>query len=148
MDLGLEHRAVVFRLSKLMGEGVIINTTSMCATQPLYYEPIYNTTKAALNMYTKCLADELIKDNIRVMSIAPGLVLTPDWYKTAGILSEQQGITVQQYFDNIAQSMTSIGRFATAEETAKLYVFLASKQASYCLGANFHIDAGAVKTIF
>jgi NAD(P)-dependent dehydrogenase (short-subunit alcohol dehydrogenase family) len=150
------HVMAAIRLSRMLvpqmkerpGEGVIINTTSMCATQPLYYEPIYNTTKAALNMFTKCLADELIKDNIRVMSIAPGLVLTPDWYKTAGILSAQQGITVQQYFDNIAQSMTSIGRFATAEETAKLYVFLASKQASYCLGANFHIDAGAVKTIF
>jgi NAD(P)-dependent dehydrogenase (short-subunit alcohol dehydrogenase family) len=141
-------RMLVPQMKERPGEGVIINTTSMCATQPLYYEPIYNTTKAALNMYTKCLADELIKDNIRVMSIAPGLVLTPDWYKTAGILSEQQGITVQQYFDNIARSMTSIGRFATAEETAKLYVFLASKQASYCLGANFHIDAGAVKTIF
>ncbi|MDR2247314.1 MAG: SDR family NAD(P)-dependent oxidoreductase [Treponema sp.] len=150
------HVMAAVRLSRLLvpqmkerpGEGVIINTTSMCATQPLYYEPIYNTTKAALNMYTKCLADELIKDNIRVMSIAPGLVLTPDWYKTAGILSRQQGISVQQYFDNIAQAMTPIGRFATAEETAKLYVFLASKQAGYCLGATFHIDAGAVKTIY
>jgi NAD(P)-dependent dehydrogenase (short-subunit alcohol dehydrogenase family) len=141
-------RMLVPQMKERPGEGVIINTTSMCATQPLYYEPIYNTTKAALNMYTKCLADELIKDNIRVMSVAPGLVLTPDWYKTAEILSQQQGITVQQYFDNIAQAMTPIGRFATAEETAKLYAFLASKQASYCLGTNFHIDAGAVKTIF
>jgi NAD(P)-dependent dehydrogenase (short-subunit alcohol dehydrogenase family) len=141
-------RMLVPQMKERPGEGVIINTTSMCATQPLYYEPIYNTTKAALNMYTKCLADELIKDNIRVMSIAPGLVLTPDWYKTAGILSRQQGISVRQYFDNIAQAMTPIGRFATPEETAKLYVFLASKQASYCLGASFHIDAGAVKTIF
>jgi NAD(P)-dependent dehydrogenase (short-subunit alcohol dehydrogenase family) len=149
------HVMAAIRLSRLMvpmmkerpGEGVIINTTSMCATQPLYYEPIYNTTKAALNMYTKCLADELIKDNIRVLAIAPGLVLTPDWYKTAGILSEKEGITVQQYFDNIARSMTPIGRFATAEETAKLYVFLASKQAGYCLGTSFHIDAGAIRTL-
>lgn len=149
------HVMAAVRLSRMMvplmkerpGEGVIINTTSMCATQPLYYEPIYNTTKAALNMFTKCLADELIKDNIRVLSIAPGLVLTPGWYGTADILSKQEGITVQQYFDNIAGDMTSIGRFATVEETAKLYVFLASKQASYCFGSSFHIDAGAIKTI-
>jgi NAD(P)-dependent dehydrogenase (short-subunit alcohol dehydrogenase family) len=149
------HVMAAVRLSRMLvplmkerpGEGVIINTTSMCATQPLNYEPIYNVTKSALNMYTKCLADELIKDNIRVLAIAPGLVLTPDWYKTAGILSERDGITVQQYFDNIARAMTPIGRFATPEETAKLYVFLASKQASYCLGTSFHIDAGAVKTL-
>ncbi|MDR2485484.1 MAG: SDR family oxidoreductase [Treponema sp.] len=149
------HVMSAVRLSRMLvplmktrsGEGVIINTTSMCATQPLYYEPIYNVTKAALNMYTKCLADELIKDNIRVLSVAPGLVLTPDWYKTAGILSEKEGITVQQYFDNIAQAMTPIGRYASAEEVAKLYVFFASKQASYCLGTTFHIDAGAIKTL-
>jgi NAD(P)-dependent dehydrogenase (short-subunit alcohol dehydrogenase family) len=127
------------------GEGVIINTTSVCSTQPLYYEPIYNVTKAALNMYTKCLADELIKFNIRVLSIAPGLVLTPNWYKTAGILSEKEGITVEQYFDNIAKAMTPIGRYASTEEVARFYVFLASKQAAYCLGTNIHVDAGAIK---
>jgi NAD(P)-dependent dehydrogenase (short-subunit alcohol dehydrogenase family) len=149
------HVMAAIRLCRLLvpvmrerpGEGVIIATTSMCSTQPLYYEPIYNVTKAALQMYIKCLADELIKFNIRVMSIAPGLVLTPDWYKTAGVLSQKEGITVQQYFDNIANSMTSIGRYASPEEVAKVYVFLASKQASYCLGTNFHIDAGALKTV-
>ncbi|MGL4986190.1 MAG: SDR family NAD(P)-dependent oxidoreductase [Treponemataceae bacterium] len=149
------HVMAAIRLTRLLvpimkereGQGVIINTTSICSTQPLYYEPIYNVTKAALNMYSKCLADELIKLNIRVMSIAPGLVLTPDWYKTARILSEKEGITVQQYFDNIANSMTPIGRYASPEEVAKFYVFLASKQASYCLGTNFHVDAGALKTI-
>lgn len=149
------HVMAAVRLCRLLvpvirerpGEGVIINTTSLCSTQPLYYEPIYNVTKAALNMYSKCLADELIKYNIRVLSIAPGLVLTPDWYKTAGILSVKEGITVQQYFDNIAKSTTPLGRYASPEEVAKFYVFIASKQASYCLGANFHVDAGALKVL-
>lgn len=140
-------RLCVPLMKKTQGEGVIINTASMCAMQPLYYEPIYNVTKAALNMYTKCLADELIKDKIRVMSVSPGLVLTPDWYKTAGILSKKEGISVDQYFDNIAKSMTSIGRFSTSEEVAQFYVFLASSKASYCLGTNFHVDGGATKVI-
>ncbi|MFA6844934.1 MAG: SDR family oxidoreductase [Sphaerochaetaceae bacterium] len=129
------------------GEGVIINTASMCATQPLYYEPIYNTTKAALNMYTKCLAAEVIKDNIRVSAISPGLVLTPDWYSTAGKLSKKEGITVQQYFDRIAHQMAPIDRFASAEEMAYFYVFLASPLCSYCLGTNFHVDGGAIQVI-
>ena len=59
--------------------GVILNTASICAKQPLYYEPIYNTTKAALVMFSKCLANEVIKDNIRVNTINPGLILTEDW---------------------------------------------------------------------
>jgi NAD(P)-dependent dehydrogenase (short-subunit alcohol dehydrogenase family) len=127
--------------------GVIINTASLCAMQPLYYEPIYNVTKAALNMYTKCLADELIKDNIRVMAVSPGLVLTPDWRKTAANLSKKQGITVDRYFDNLAKEMAPIGRFSSPDEVARFYVFLASHNASYCLGTNFHVDGGATRAI-
>jgi len=140
-------RALVPLMKNRPGEGVIINVTSICAIQPLYYEPIYNVTKAALNMLTKCMAAEFIADNIRVLAIAPGLVLTPDWYKTAGILSKQEGITVQQYFDRIAGDMTPLGRYASPEEVAKTFVFLASKQSSYTLGTSVYVDAGAIRTL-
>jgi len=140
-------RGIVPLMKARPGEGVIINVTSMCASQPLYYEPIYNVTKAALNMLSKCMAEEFVKDNIRVLAIAPGLVLTPDWYKTAGILSQQEGITVQQYFDRIAGAMTPLGRYASPEEVAKTFVFLASKQSSYTLGTSINVDAGAIKTL-
>ena len=52
-------RAIVPFMIKRNG-GVILNTASICAKQPLGYEPIYNTTKAALVMFGKCLANELI----------------------------------------------------------------------------------------
>jgi short-subunit dehydrogenase len=42
------------------GGGAIIHNASICATQPLYYEPIYNVTKAALAMLSKCMAHEFI----------------------------------------------------------------------------------------
>ena len=140
-------RALVPLMKERPGEGVIINVTSICAIQPLHYEPIYNVTKAALNMLSKCMAEEFIKDNIRVLAIAPGLVLTADWYKTAGILSKQEGITVQQYFDRIASAMTPLSRYASPEEVAKTFVFLASKQSSYTLGTSVYVDAGAIKTL-
>lgn len=124
------------------GGGVILNTASICATQPLYYEPIYNTTKAALVMMGKCLANELIQDNIRVNTINPGLILTPDWWKTAGILAEKEGITAQAYLDHIAIENTPIQRFATPEELADFYVFMASDRASYCVGSTYYVDGG------
>jgi 3-oxoacyl-[acyl-carrier protein] reductase len=124
------------------GGGVILNTASICATQPLYYEPIYNTTKAALVMMGKCLANELISDNVRVNTINPGLILTPDWWKTAGILAEKEGITAQEYLDNIAKENTPIQRFATPEELADFYVFMASEKASYCVGSTYYVDGG------
>jgi NAD(P)-dependent dehydrogenase (short-subunit alcohol dehydrogenase family) len=129
------------------GGGVIINNASICAKQPLGYEPIYNTTKAALVMFSKCLANEVIKANIRVNTINPGLVLTPDWWKTAGILSKEQGITPDAYLDRIAKDNTPIGRFASPEELANFFVFLCSPRASYCIGSTYYVDGGWLKVV-
>ena len=60
-------RGVVPTMRK-RGGGVILHNASICAVQPLWYEPIYNVTKAALMMFSKCLSTELIKDNISVCS--------------------------------------------------------------------------------
>ena len=59
-------------MMRARGGGVILHNASICAVQPLYYEPIYNVTKAALMMFSKNLAVEVIKDNIRVNTINPG----------------------------------------------------------------------------
>ena len=59
------------------GGGVILHNASICAIQPLWDEPIYNVTKAALMMFSKTLSLELVKDNIRVNTIHPGSILTP-----------------------------------------------------------------------
>ena len=132
---------------KERGGGVVLNTASICAKQPLWYQPIYNTTKAALAMFGKCLANEVIGHNIRVNTVNPGLVLTPDWWKTAGILSEREGITPKEYLDRIAKDNAPIGRFATPEEIADLYAFLASPRASYCVGSTFYIDGGWLRVV-
>ena len=75
------------------GGGVILMNASICATQPLGYEPIYNMTKAGLVMFAKCLANEVIADGIRVNYINPGLIMTPDWVKTATLLTAGTGQT-------------------------------------------------------
>jgi NAD(P)-dependent dehydrogenase (short-subunit alcohol dehydrogenase family) len=134
-------------LMRKRGGGVILNTASICAKQPLGYEPIYNVTKAALVMFTKCLANELIPENIRVNVVNPGLILTPDWRKTAGILTQGTSQTVDQYLDKIAKDNTPIGRFATPEELAHFYAFLCSPRASYCVGSSYYVDGGWLKTV-
>lgn len=129
-------------LMKKRGGGVIINNASICAKQPLGYEPIYNVTKAALMMFSKCLSNEVIKDNIRVNCVNPGLVLTPDWKKTARELTAPTGGDWQGYLDDIAKKNAPIGRFASAEELAKFFVFLCSPCSSYCVGSTFYVDGG------
>ena len=130
------------RSMKRRGGGVIINNASICAKQPLGYEPIYNVTKAALMMFSKCLSNELIKDNIRVNCINPGLVLTPDWQNTARKLTAGTGASWEEYLEDIAKKNAPIGRFATPEELAKFFVFMCSPSASYCVGSTYYVDGG------
>lgn len=129
------------------GGGAIINNASICATQPLWYEPIYNVTKAALVMLTKNMANEFIKDNIRVNTVNAGLVATPDWYNTATELTAGTERTPQDYLDGVADEHAPIKRFGTPEEIANLFVFLASPKASYCVGSTYYIDGGMLKVI-
>jgi NAD(P)-dependent dehydrogenase (short-subunit alcohol dehydrogenase family) len=129
------------------GGGVIVNNASICAAQPLWYEPIYNVTKAALVMLSKTMATEFIKDGIRVNAVNPGFVLTPDWIKTAKQLTAESGGDWQGYIDRLAKENAPIGRFASPEEIADFFVFLCSARASYCVGSSYFVDGGMLKTV-
>ncbi len=132
---------------KRRGGGVILHNGSICASQPLGYEPIYNVTKAALVMFSKNLANEVIGDNIRVNTVNPGLVLTPDWVKTAKELTASTGGDWEGHLQSVADEFAPIRRFAAPAEVANLFVFLCSDRASYCVGSAFFADGGMLRTI-
>jgi NAD(P)-dependent dehydrogenase (short-subunit alcohol dehydrogenase family) len=132
---------------KRRGGGAILHNASICATQPLGYEPIYNVTKAALMMFSKNLANEVVKDNIRVNTINPGLVLTPDWIKTAKQLTQNSGGDWEAHLQQVADEHAPIRRFATPEELADFIVFLCSERASYSVGSTYFVDGGMLRTV-
>ena len=129
------------------GGGVILHNASVCAVQPLWYEPIYNVTKAALMMFSRTLATEVIGDNIRVNCVNPGLILTPDWIKTARQLTADKGGDWQGYLDGVAREHAPIKRFGSPEELASFFVFLCSDRASYSVGSTYFVDGGMLKTV-
>lgn len=132
---------------KRRGGGVILHNASICATQPLWYEPIYNVTKSALMMFSKTLANEVVKDKIRVNTVNAGLILTPDWIKTAKQLTMEKGGDWQAYLQSVANEHAPIGRFGTPEELADFFVFLCSDRASYSVGSTYFVDGGMLKTV-
>ena len=56
-------------------------------------------------MFSKTLANELIKDNIFVNTINPGLVLTPDCIKTAKQLTAEKGGDWGAHLDGLRVNM-------------------------------------------
>jgi NAD(P)-dependent dehydrogenase (short-subunit alcohol dehydrogenase family) len=130
---------------KKRGGGAVIHNASICAVQPLWYEPIYNTTKAALMMFSKTLANEVVGDNIRVNTINPGLILTPDWVKTAKQIAGEAGY--EAHLQGVADEAGGMKRFGTPEELAHFFVFLCSDKASYSTGSTYFVDGGWLKTV-
>jgi NAD(P)-dependent dehydrogenase (short-subunit alcohol dehydrogenase family) len=146
------HVMAAVRLSRALaptmrrrGGGAILNNASICAAQPMGHEPIYNVTKAALVMFSKCLANELIPYNIRVNTINPGLIMTPVWQAWAERQTQGTTTSWQQMLDQVAKEKAPIGRFATPEELANFMVFLCSPRASYCVGSTYYVDGGWLK---
>jgi len=132
---------------KAKGGGVVLHNASICAVQPLWYEPIYNVTKSALMMFSKTLSTEVIGDNIRVNCVNPGLILTPDWVKTAKQLTEETGGNWEGYLQDVANEHAAAKRFGTPEELANFFVFLCSSRASYSVGSTYFVDGGMLKTL-
>lgn len=130
------------------GWGRIVNISSIYAKQPGSYCPVYNVTKAALMMFSRCLAEELVGYNILVNNVNPGLIRTPLWEYWAGVWGKEQGITADQYMDNHAKQHTPIKRFCSTDELANVIVFLCSTKNTYMTGASIDVTGGWVKAIY
>lgn len=137
----------VVPLMRRRGGGVILHNASINAKQPSPTEPIYNVTKAALMMFSKCLSNELIAEKIRVNCINPGLIMTQAWVDGALQQTERLGLTWEEILDRIAKRDAPIGRFATPQELADFFVFLCSGRASYCVGSTYYVDGGWLNVV-
>jgi 3-oxoacyl-[acyl-carrier protein] reductase len=94
----------------------------------------YNSVKAAVISLTKSLAQQLAKDRIRVVSVAPGSILFEggSWWKRQQ--SDPQGIA-----EFITRELP-FGRFGTPEEVGAAIAFLASPKASWISGTTVVVD--------
>jgi NAD(P)-dependent dehydrogenase (short-subunit alcohol dehydrogenase family) len=116
-----------------LGPGsTIINTSSNQAYTPSENLVDYATTKAAVNTFSKALAQQLAPQGIRVNIVAPGPIWTP--LQTAG------GQIVEQ-LPELGQD-TPIGRIGQPAELAPAYVFLASPESSYVIGETLTVNGG------
>lgn len=118
----------------------IVNLSSV--TGPRVSDPgevAYATTKSAVQGFSKALAVELVKDNIRVNSILPGYILTP-MVEAMSKLSDPENPTA--VIDGIATAIP-MGRLGTILELGELAAFLASDESSYITGHEFVIDGGS-----
>ena len=66
----------VFPVMRKHGGGTIVNVSSMASFDPFPGFSMYASAKAAVNMFTRCTADEGKEHNIHAVGVAPGAVET------------------------------------------------------------------------
>ena len=115
------------------GKAAIVNTASISGMAGDYGFTAYNAAKAGVINYTRCLAIDHARDNIRANSICPGPVDTP--LLTSGV-DEIEGLRTEW------ERVVPAGRFARPEEIAAVALFLASDDASGMTGATVPVDGG------
>ncbi len=119
---------------KAQASGSIVNVSSIAGLQGVAGAVPYVATKWAIRGMTKTAAIELGHDGIRVNSVHPGVIDTL--------------MTNNPQFDDVDKQAVfdafPIPRIGSPEEVAEVVAFLASDASSYCTGAEFIVDGGAV----
>ena len=134
-------REVLPRMERGRG-AVIVNVIGAAALNPRGSYTIGGAANAALNHFTKALADESAQFGVRVVGINPGPILTER------LLNMRRGLSpssADQPDHDALSRMTPLGRVGKPEEVADLVLFLASARAAFIHGANITIDGGLTK---
>lgn len=112
--------------------GNIINISSVWGEVGASCEVIYSATKGGLNLFTKALAKEVASFNIRVNSVAPGVINT----EMNNVLDSED--------KEVLKNEIPMMRFGEAHEVARVVSFLCEDKCKYLTGQIIRIDGGFI----
>jgi NAD(P)-dependent dehydrogenase (short-subunit alcohol dehydrogenase family) len=115
-------------------EGAIILVSSAAGSRGCAGAIAYGVAKGAIPQLTRSLARELAEHNIRVNSVAPGIIRTPF----------QDTLTPEQVLNNI-RNRIPLHREGTPEDVAAAILMLVENE--FILGENVAIDGGMTMRI-
>lgn len=124
--LGMKHCAAALKAS---GAGSVVNISSIFGVSGGFggVSPGYHSSKGAVRTLTKTAALGWAKNNVRVNSVHPGVIVTPliDGMDRDGLIA-----------------ITPLGRLGAPEEVAEAVAFLAGPASSFITGAELNVDGG------
>lgn len=114
--------------------GAVVNIASISAhiAQPNRWT--YNATKGAIVALTKCQALDLAPYKIRVNSVSPGWIWTPEVQKAANFDRAK--------WEPVWGKYHMLRRIGEPSEVARAILFLCSDDASFITGTELHVDGG------
>jgi len=128
----LTCRAVV-PVMRARGGGAIVNISSGTPFRGVPFLLHYVTSKGAIVAFTRALAKELGKDEIRVNCVAPGFTMSQ------GVLDNPE---VVETLRDVSVSARTLQRDQQPEDVVGAVVYLAGPSAGFVTGQTIVIDGG------
>lgn len=116
------------------GSGSIIHIASQMAKVAETGDAVYCATKAALLGLAKGMALDHAAEGIRVNTLSPGGVATPQMVREWGDMATAER--------DWGRARHPLGRLGRPEEIARAAVFLASEDSSFMTGTDLVVDGG------
>ena len=129
--LNLSQAVVPHMRERKSGSIACMSSVSAQRGGGIFGGPHYSAAKAGVLGLAKAMARELGPDNIRVNCVTPGLIQTDI---TGGKLTDEMKSEIIKGIP--------LGRLGTAEDVARIYLFLASDLSSYTTGAVIDVNGG------
>lgn len=133
--LGL--RAVMPAMEK-RGRGSIVITSSTAGIRAVGGMSAYVTSKHAVIGLMRTAAMEGAANDIRVNTVNPSPIDT----RMMASIEEQSGLPTGDRSNRPMARHTPLGRYGEPEEVARLMLFLASDDSSFCTGGVYMVDGG------
>jgi NAD(P)-dependent dehydrogenase (short-subunit alcohol dehydrogenase family) len=121
---------------KAQGAGNIVTLGSEMGIVAVPESPAYNASKGAVIMFTKSIAVDLIRHNIRVNALCPGITRTPLLQAEVDNSIDPEKTAAEQ------ASWAPIMRVADPREMAQGALFLATEDSSFAVGSCLVLDGG------
>lgn len=131
----------VIPIMRERGGGAIVNVSSNAGLLPRAHDPLYSTSKGALNALTRSLALSHAADRIRVNAVCPGPVSETGIMDDDLARATDPAAKAQQMID-ASPLARALGRMITPHEVAQAILYLVSDAATMVTGTMIAIDGG------